>query len=230
MNLNTDALCKFPRGALPLKYLIRDREDLDLPISGIDHDVEISGPIAGADLTPELRNFLKDFREEHADHSYLNSEFHAQLEDELSLDERSHHFIAYRDGEILGVVRATEAPFELSHMTAELKEAAADFGDYFEISRMILSQKGRERWVGLILCFALVEWGITTQKKGLVALCRQVNARRFGFLGFKVVGDREFRISQRENGTYRLMASRWSDFEDRVGMIFGEKIIQALHH
>jgi hypothetical protein len=197
-----------------------------MPFVNIDPEVKVTGPIPGLLLDPTLRKSIETFRRENCETPYLFSDFHMQLEKTLQIEERSFHLIAHKDGEIMGVMRVTPPPFEISQLGAELNHALEGFSNHLEVSRMVLSKEGRRNWVGVLLCFAVVKWGLQTGHDGLVALCRPANANRFSFLGFRSISNEEFVVSEREHGSYRLLASEWSSFTRKLGMVFGSQLTE----
>lgn len=214
--------------AAALQHLLKTASECELPFVCIDSEVRVLGPLLGSGLDPELAAEIRHFRREHAETPYLFSPFHEEMEHGLKLDERSYHLLAYRGDELLGVLRATPKPFEASYLSAELEAATEAYPNHMEISRMILSREGRARWAGMVLCFAAVQWGMTTSHAGLIALCRPQNAGRFSFLGFRQRGDGAFIIPEREGGKYRLMASTWQEIAACLEKTFGPKLIAAL--
>lgn len=213
--------------ASPLQSLLKQVKAEELPLLNIDTEVEVFGPIPGLLLSDEVMEAIREFRFSHCDTPYLFNEFHQNLEQELKIDQRSYHLIAHTRGEILGVMRVSPAPFEVSHLTPELHTKSQELSDYLEVSRMILSEEGRRKSVGLILCFSIVNWGRQTSHKGLIALCRPQNASRFGFLGFAPVTQEKFIIPHREDGVYRLLGSEWNKFMTRLELIFGKKLVES---
>lgn len=213
--------------AEPLQKLLKQVSENDIPFLNIDSTVKVTGPIPGLMLSPELRAALAEFRELNAETRYLFSDFHRELEERLRIEDRSYHLIAHRGDEILGVMRVTPRPFEISELNTELCEDSQNLGNHLEVSRMILNKEGRRSWAGVILCFAVVKWGVQTGHEGLIALCRPSNAGRFGFLGFQPHTNKFYTIPERESGQYKLLASDWNTFMKRLGMVFGSQLTET---
>ena len=214
--------------AAALRQLLKTASEAELPFVCIDTDMQVVGPIRGDQLDQTMLNDIRTFRRANAETPYLFSPFHEGLETNLKLDERSHHFLAYKDEKLLGVLRATPTPFEINHLTEELNNVAKSYSNYLEISRMIVSREGRARWAGMVLCFAAVQWGLTTTYSGFVALCRPNNAGRFSFLGFRQRGASSYSVPERSNGQYRFMASDWQEIFVSLNRTFGPKLTAAL--
>ena len=213
--------------AEPLQKLLKQVSENDIPFLNIDSSVRVTGPIPGLMLSSDLRKALTEFRELNAETRYLFSDFHRDLEERLKIDDRSYHLIAHRADEILGILRVTPHPFEISELNNELRDDSRDLCNYLEVSRMILNKEGRRSWAGVILCFAVVKWGIQTGYDGLIALCRPSNAGRFGFLGFQSYTNKFYTVPEREFGQYKLLASDWNTFTKRLGMVFGSQLTET---
>src|SRR4051812_27267399 len=83
----------FPVAALGLKTALRKTDPYKLPFLNLPDDIDVIGPIAGISLAESELEQIRAFRSNHVEGKYLSSAFHKMLEDDLSLDRRSFHFI-----------------------------------------------------------------------------------------------------------------------------------------
>lgn len=173
--------------------------------------VHVWGPVPG---TPEHEGTiqrLQDFRAAQYRESaaYLNSGEQDELEQRLGLDARSFHFFATSGFEVLGTVRVTRHPFELTELTEELRATSAGFRRYLELSRLVVAPGRRGAGVGKKLCYAAMIWAVTGNYRGFIAICREqrrVEFQRFGLTPFE---NRTYVIPQRHAGEYRFLWGDW---------------------
>ena len=148
---------------------------------------------------------------------YLASPFQQEIETKLDLDARSLHFIAVQQGEMIGTLRITDQPFEISALSPELTERSAQLTGYKEISRLVIDPKRGSAFVGEKLLFGAVRWLCAkTDARGFIMICRERRLRYFSYYGLTPVQETPFRIPERENGLYYLMSTTFPILIDRI--------------
>jgi len=148
---------------------------------------------------------------------YLASPFQQEIETKLDLDGRSLHFMAIQQGEVIGALRVTDPPFEISALSPELAEASARLTGYKEISRLVVDAKRGSAFVGEKLLFGAARWLCAkTDARGFIMICRERRLRYFSYYGLAPVRETPFRIPERENGLYYLMTTTFSTLIDRI--------------
>lgn len=151
------------------------------------------GPISGKTLDPETLKKISKFRDRTYSSlcPYLSSEKQKQIDKSLALDDRSTHFYALnRKKEIVGCLRLTPGPFEITGLTPELAEVAKNYTEYLEISRYIAAN--RAPFVAERLLFVAGSWIWTrTPYRGMIAFCRnklKEHYRRYGITDEDIAG------------------------------------------
>jgi hypothetical protein len=140
-------------------------------------DISLEGPyfFQGSnhhEILKEMQIFRKKQNLQRA--PYLEESFQLEIEKELSLDERSAHFIARKNQEIVISLRLTPGPFELSALSDELVSINEQYSGYWEFSRLCtdihLPVKGK------VAKYLLIKAGLwlfsQTKAKGIVAICQ----------------------------------------------------------
>lgn len=170
-------------------------------------DVRFSGPHLGSDIGADLWREIERFR--HARYAekqqYLFSQEQQEIEEKLQLDARSFHFIA-RDAndEIVGLIRLTPSPFELSELHPSFKRASKGCASYLEISRLLAHPNFRTLGQRLLLYSG--RWAfMTAQYGGFIAICKQDLQRFMAKFGMLPMMKRPVILPSRNNGKYLLV-------------------------
>jgi hypothetical protein len=105
---------------------------------------------------------------------YLETNFQLELENRLSLDQRSAHFVATRGDQIVVCLRLTPGPFELSSLSKSLEDKELTHENFWEFSRLCtdikLAQKGK---VARLLLIKAGLWLFSqTKAKGIIGICK----------------------------------------------------------
>lgn len=177
------------------------------------------GPFAGKDISPEIMKKILEFRDQTYTNlcPYLSSETQKIIDENLALDKRSTHFYAMnRKNEIVGCLRLTPGPFEISGLTSELGSVAQNYSEYLEISRYIAARNAP--LVAERLLFFSGTWIWTrTKYRGMIAFCREKlkeHYRRYGITDSEIVGP--FYVPWRQPLPYYIVTA---DFEKIGGHI-----------
>jgi hypothetical protein len=148
---------------------------------------------------------------------YLLAPFQEAIEQRLQLDERSFHFVATHEGQIVGTLRVTAPPFELSALSPEMAEAAAERPGHLEMGRLVVDPAFRRAYVGEKLIFGAARWLCArTDVAGVVQICREERRSYFELYGLSPVRETPFRLSERGDGVYYLMATTLPVVLDRI--------------
>lgn len=148
---------------------------------------------------------------------YLLSPFQEEIEEGLRLDQRSLHFVAVHGERIVGALRATDPPFELSALSPELHELTSQFRGYKEISRLVVDPEWSGAFVGEKLLLGTGRWLLAkTDVQGFVLICRENRRRYFEHYGLRPVTEGPYRIPERSNRLYYVMAITLPGFLDRI--------------
>ena len=119
---------------------------------------------------------------------HLLTEFQAELESNLALDQRSHHILARRkDGSLIGALRMTPFPFEISAILDEANQLSDTLKLNLEISRLVTDSRVKNVGKKLLILAGLhaVE---TTSSLGFVGVCRVDKTSYFESFGMRKVG------------------------------------------
>jgi predicted GNAT family N-acyltransferase len=175
-------------------------------------------------LRPEEHQFslseIQAFRHQQYERisPYLLTPEQEEIEAQLQLDERSYHFVAVRDEEIVGTVRVTQRPFEFSTLTPELSEMSDKFGpEYWEMGRLVIDSSVNGAFSGEKLLFGAARWlCMKTDVHGFLLICKQKRKRYFEYYGLEPIADKLFEIPQRNLGRYYLMMGTFPRLIDSI--------------
>jgi hypothetical protein len=200
---------------------------------GSDPTLKIEGPIFGTELIQKNKmDELVEFRDSQYREMcpYLVNEENKTIERELKLDERSAHFIARKEGKIVGCLRLSPPPFEAVALNPTLTHITDKFKNYFELSRLLTIQgRGRIPKVGNRLMLAAGKWAfLRTKKKGFVAVCKPDRARLFERYGFFKDNEVPFSIAIRPGNDYHIVSGDFTTMaRTLMGGMFANKTKQA---
>ncbi len=160
------------------------------------------------DLSVEFLQEVSSFRSRHYEQScpYLLSTSQAEIESKLLLDERSYHVIARSklSGEIVGALRLTPAPFELSELFDISSLQEADYINKLEIGRLITNSSVRNVGKKMMMLAGIFSSENTTHN-GFFGTCRAEKMTYFEKFGMKIVSQ-EVSLRGRPN-TYFIISS-----------------------
>ena len=145
----------------------------------------------------------------------------------LALDERSFHLTVHRHAELIGALRLTVAPFELSRETGR-QEIDHDYADHVEFGRLVMTRDASYRVSAEKLMAAGCLLALQKNKVGIVAMCRPVQARLFERYGLRRIIPSPITLPQRHNGSYWLLASTWQSMAEPIARI-AERIRNPLN-
>lgn len=117
---------------------------------------------------------------------YLLAPTQIQIEEKLTIDQRSFHILARRktDGAIVGCLRLTPFPFELTELYEDT--TYTDYQDQLEIGRLVTDPSVRN--VGKkIMILAGIHAVENTNYKGFVGVVRAEKIRYFENFGMKII-------------------------------------------
>lgn len=158
-------------------------------------------------LIKQLRKF-RDFEYQSRKQPYLLSDQN-RSDNVNDVDRRSHHIWATRNGQIIGAMRATPAPYELMELAPSTLSISHDFSNYLEFSRLItrasddVSALSRK----LIACGCL--YGVESHMDGVIAMCKPPQRRLFERFGLAAIPD-YFVLPERNHGKYWVMNATWA--------------------
>jgi len=180
-----------------------------------DRKFKYRGPVKGDEISPDLMSRIVDLRRriQAKEAPYLQSPAQLEIEKSLRLDERSFHFYSLdEEGELVGALRLTPAPFELSALSPELATAAGRYAGFFEISRYVVEKNAKmaER----LLLFSGAWLLRKTTAPGVIALCpeklKEYYRYKYGILTENI--SEAFPISTRKSGAYFIVKAEFSKF------------------
>ncbi len=106
---------------------------------------------------------------------HLEDDFQQKIESELQIDQRSAHFIALKNNEIVICLRLTPGPFELSALSDDLKEVESSHKGFWEFSRLCTDIKLPVK--GKVAKLLLIKGGLwlfsETKARGIIAICQE---------------------------------------------------------
>ncbi len=185
--------------------------------------VRIDGPFHGDSLvTSGILDQIIDFRNYQyaSNHQHLINNGQYLIEKKMRIDERSFHFVAFAGDHIVGCVRLTPAPFELSSLHPEVKKLnhKYEYGGYLEISRLICASDRLPRSrVGERLLLSAGKWAlVSNRRKGLFAITRGNNHRKFSKYGFCIQNDQPFSVATRAGAGYNIISATFRDITANV--------------
>lgn len=153
-------------------------------------EVALVGPLfwVNGDDRKIILDVQKFRREQNAVRApYLDAPAQLRIENELQIDERSAHFVAFKQNEVVACIRLTPGPFEMERLSPFLKERAQDFKDYYEFSRLCTQLTLKSK--GSVACLMLLKSGLwlfsESKARGIVGICKQERVRymsRFGLV------------------------------------------------
>ncbi|MFP2896108.1 GNAT family N-acetyltransferase [Corallococcus sp. 4LFB] len=157
--------------------------------------VVLAGPFFHATTPAEVER-ARRFRDAQyrARLSYLLSPEQLQLDWRLELDERSAHFHASRDGQLVGSLRITPGPFEFQALASSLDAEASRFQGYAEFSRLVVDPEARSPSVTPRLLVAACTWAMTEGYVGIVGLCRRAARTVFERYGLAASSEEPHRV------------------------------------
>lgn len=172
--------------------------------------VVMAGPFFHATAPAEVAR-VRQFRDAQyrARLSYLLSPEQLQLDWRLELDERSAHFHASREGQLVGSLRITPAPFEFQALASSLEAEAPRFQGYAEFSRLVVDPDARSPSVTPRLLIAACTWAMTEGYVGIVGLCRRAARTVFERYGLTAATEVQHHVPMRGPQPYTLMGGTW---------------------
>lgn len=195
--------------------------DLMARIVHASGEVEILRPDELRFPQDAIPDFRREIYRRHSPH--LLSPEQEALEQELDIDRTSHHFVAARDGAIVGTLRVKSWPFEISKLSPELSEAVAPLRDYAEISRFVVHPGMQGAHIGEKLFWGCLRWLCRqTRLEGIVWICRPAVLPYFLHYGLQPEAVRTVRIPGRGEGDYRLVAVDFGAILDAVLQVLRE--------
>ena len=177
---------------------------------GFQKDVELKGPLFLNRL--EDRSLILKalvFRSEQnlKRAPWLESPEQHEIENSLNIDQRSAHFIALKNNEVLISLRLTPGPFELSAVAPEIAFREQTHASYWEFGRLCTSLSLRNK--GFLARFLLIRAGLwlfsQTDAKGIVAICQENKQRYMSKFALYKEGD-SFMIPSR-NARYCFISA-----------------------
>lgn len=150
--------------------------------------LKVYGPVKFHEFRSTLQNFLKKNQDPFENH-YVS--WNGKLED-LQLENRSYHFLAYKKGEVHGVLRLTPFPFlniNYSHGSiADLKNLRKHLNlrSFLEVSRFVVSRDFSSDRVAERLLLSSGLWSVTqTHMEGVFGVISQDRVEQFQSYGFQ---------------------------------------------
>ncbi|QRX84054.1 GNAT family N-acetyltransferase [Glaciimonas sp. PAMC28666] len=125
-------------------------------------------------------------------------------ENESRVDQRSHHFWAEYNFEIIGSLRTTPHPFELTALAAAFSELATAYQSHLEFSRFVV----RADTQNPILSKKLLENAFLYARQqylGVIAVCRTPQRRLFERFGLRAIHQTAITLPKRNNGDYWIL-------------------------
>ncbi len=147
--------------------------------------------------------------------SYLLHEQQSKSEQLTLADQRSQHIWIRREGHIVGAMRATPMPYELSFL------APSDFlqrycpANYLEFGRLVTSAANDVAAISRTLIASACLHGVTHQFAGVVAMCKSPQRRLFERFGLTAVPE-QFTVAERNDGKYWLLIASWADIINAI--------------
>lgn len=192
---------------------IRDRVLFNVVQNYLDSHLKytIVGPLTYSELYQYLLiNKVRNLRQQEAilNSPYLLEPAQQEIENELTLDKRSHHFIIFNNGELAASVRLTPAPYETSVLISEF-QSQHKFNNYFEFSRLITNSELNDKATpAKLLLIKAGLWCLSeTTNMGIFGLCKHKRVRFLSRFGLSPSGS-TFSIANRGDGYSLMSASR----------------------
>lgn len=134
------------------------------------------------------------------------------------IDERSLHLSVWRAQSLIGSMRITPSPFELSRETG-MDFIDQDYVHHMEFSRLIMTDEAGFRQPTEKLMAAACLKALDAGKVGLIAMCRPVQARLFERYGLMPITPQYLTLPQRGHGTYAVVAASWRTMFSHIGRV-----------
>lgn len=188
-----------------------------------EYSFEVHEPGAHSQL---ILQEIKTFREkQYSDkYPYLLAPLQLQIESKLALDERSYQVIARRktNGAIIGSLRLTPFPFELTELNDQYIWNTAEFCQKLEIGRLITDPTVRN--VGKkIMILAGIHSSENTHFEGFIGVSRSEKISYFQNFGMKVISN-EIKLKGRPMN-YRVIISDFNTMRSNVVKNFVARLI-----
>jgi predicted GNAT family N-acyltransferase len=145
---------------------------------------------------------------------YLLDPYQKKIELNLDLDTRSHHILARKkDGSVVGALRLTPYPFELTKLTDRCDLLSQELKQGLEIGRLITDPSVKD--VGKkMMILAGVHAVENTPARGFVGLCRTEKLSYFKNFGMSEISE-PTEIDGRP-GLYYVIAADFATMRSRV--------------
>jgi hypothetical protein len=157
----------------------------------------------------EIEYFLQSFYLRNKQF-YLLDVNQIKFEKKIKAAQRSTHICALRDGKIIGILRMTPFPFEMSFVNCDILNYSIDYNRYVEYSRLVTNKKYCDSDCVQLMMAHAAHWGIKHKYGGVVALTKKLQKRFYtNRLGLRAVHEKPFCIDEREFGEYWMMKANW---------------------
>jgi hypothetical protein len=198
------------------KYL----RDLIIDLPGVE--------ICQASHSESLESALVQFREaeyQARELSYLLNKPSKSDNDFSAVDRRSLHIWAEKGERIIGAMRVTRAPFELSQLVPGSLLGRRNFENYVEFSRLLIGASDGVSALAKRLIASACLYGMETGASGVIAICRAPQRRLFERLGLSTMPE-SFVVPERQGGKYWLVHGSWSEITKTLSLHEEEVISQ----
>lgn len=174
----------------------------------------LEGPFLGREEHGQQLEEIRDFRQHEYTIAapYLNDPQQESLESQHHFDKRSGHLLERDEKGIVGTLRFTAPPFEVSFLHLELGEVLLDFPRHIEISRLLIRRDSQGAGVlpRLLLMVGCALF-LTTDAQGVIATCRRKLLPMLESFGLVPLIDRDFRLRGRPASDYVVMTGNFEE-------------------
>jgi hypothetical protein len=178
------------------------------------------------ELTTVLKKELADFRNHQFQNApYLLSDTQNEIETKLKIDNRSFHFVARKKTsyEIVGTVRLTPYPFELSELLQNSRINFTELKNKLEISRLVTDPSVRDVGKKLLL-FAGIHAMEQASHDGFIAICQKEKMGLFKKFGMHALNGPE-KVKGRPHD-YFVIASNFRTMKKAVMKSYVTRLIK----
>jgi len=156
---------------------------------------------------------------------YLYEDAQLEIEKELNIDERSFHFVVIKDGEMMGYIRLTPMPFEISSLMPRSIISLANYHHYFEFSRFITANHvTNKRYFALLLLLKAGHWLFAKKNAGgILGICKPNRLHYFKYFNLFPQNNEPVSITNRI-GEYHFILGSKQDILFAISKMFIKKL------